>query len=312
MIDFRYHVVSLVAVFLALATGIVIGGFSLRGEVADQLNGQVVQLRKDKSDLQNQLNQASAGGRKRDEGVSEVAPKVLAGTLAAKRVAIVALPDTDGALLKSVRDTVATAGGSVTTTVTLKQRWISTDWTGSSQVRGDAAKVGIDAKSVPQERLAGAVLARSLVRPGGDAQAVLRNLTESESASVDPSDPAPADAVVVVWPGMVDKDGVVKKWSSAVSGIGIAVDAVVAVSSGSASTDGGPKPDALVTALRDTPDVVSVMSTIDDGSVSIGQVGLGLALRDELAGRSGQYGMGRDASAVVPRVSPESTPGATP
>lgn len=310
MIDFRYHVVSLVAVFLALATGIVIGGFSLRGEVADQLNGQVVQLRKDKSELQNQVNQASIGGRKRDEGVAEVAPKVLAGALADKRVAIVALPDTDDALVKSVKQTVGVAGGTVTTTVSLKQQWITPQWLDSEQVRTDAAKVGIDAKSVPAERLAGAVLARSLVRPAG--QEVLRDLAGSDAASVSPQTAPVADAVVVVWPGMVDKDGVVKKWSASVSGMGISVDAVVGVSSGSAPSDGGSKPDALVTSLRDTPEVVSVMSTIDDGSIPIGQVGLGLAVRDELAGRSGQYGMGRDASAVVPRVSPESTPGATP
>ncbi len=311
MIDFRYHVVSLVAVFLALATGIVIGGFSLRGEVADQLNGQVVQLRKDKSDLQNQVNQASIGGKKRDEGVSEVAPAVLAGALRDKHVAIVALPETDGELVKAAKQTVTSAGGTVTGTVTLKSDWVSTDWAKSPVIAGNATKVGLDPKAVSAERLAGAVLGRALVRPGAEADAVLRDVAGSDNASVEPDTRTAADAIVVVWPGMVDNDGSVKKWSATVSGIGISVDAVVGVSSGSASSDNGAKPDGLVTALRDTPDVVSVMSTVDDGSISIGQVALGLALRDEIAGRSGQYGMGRDASAVVPRVSP-STPGATP
>ena len=48
----------------------------------------------------------------------------------------------------------------------------------------------------------------------------------------------------------------------------------------------------------------SVMSTVDNGSLAIGQVAVGLSLRDELAGRSGQYGMGRDASAMMPQVEP--------
>ena len=38
MIDFRYHLVSIVAVFLALAVGIVVGAIALQPHVADVLN----------------------------------------------------------------------------------------------------------------------------------------------------------------------------------------------------------------------------------------------------------------------------------
>ncbi|BDZ58322.1 hypothetical protein GCM10025872_19790 [Barrientosiimonas endolithica] len=48
MIDFRYHLVSIVAVFLALATGLVIGATSLQDQVAGTLQGQVTQLRGEK------------------------------------------------------------------------------------------------------------------------------------------------------------------------------------------------------------------------------------------------------------------------
>ncbi len=47
MINFRYHVVSLTAVFLALAIGLVVGTAALNGPVADSLEGQVTGLRKD-------------------------------------------------------------------------------------------------------------------------------------------------------------------------------------------------------------------------------------------------------------------------
>ena len=40
MIDFRYHVVSIVAVFLALALGLFIGSTSLRGPVANFINNR--------------------------------------------------------------------------------------------------------------------------------------------------------------------------------------------------------------------------------------------------------------------------------
>ena len=41
MINFRYHVVSLTAVFLALAIGLVVGTAALNGPAADALGEQV-------------------------------------------------------------------------------------------------------------------------------------------------------------------------------------------------------------------------------------------------------------------------------
>ena len=51
MINFRYHVVSLTAVFLALAIGLVVGTAALNGPVADSLNDNVNGLRKDNQQL---------------------------------------------------------------------------------------------------------------------------------------------------------------------------------------------------------------------------------------------------------------------
>ena len=44
MIDFRYHLVSLIAVFLAVALGIVIGTTQLNGPLTDNLQAQVTAL----------------------------------------------------------------------------------------------------------------------------------------------------------------------------------------------------------------------------------------------------------------------------
>ena len=51
MIDFRYHLVSIVAVFLALAIGIVLGSTELQGTTIDA-------LRSLNRSLTNQLNAA--------------------------------------------------------------------------------------------------------------------------------------------------------------------------------------------------------------------------------------------------------------
>ena len=44
MIDFRYHLVSLIAVFLAVALGIVIGTTALNAPILDDLAGEVAAL----------------------------------------------------------------------------------------------------------------------------------------------------------------------------------------------------------------------------------------------------------------------------
>ena len=51
MIDFRYHVVSLISVFLALAVGIALGAGPLKETIGDTLTGQVEQLRQEKDAL---------------------------------------------------------------------------------------------------------------------------------------------------------------------------------------------------------------------------------------------------------------------
>ena len=52
MIDFRYHLVSLIAVFLAVTLGIVIGTTALNGPILDDLESQVDALEQDKRSLE--------------------------------------------------------------------------------------------------------------------------------------------------------------------------------------------------------------------------------------------------------------------
>ena len=68
MIDFRYHLVSLVAVFLALALGVLLGTTQLNGAVLDDLRGQVRGLAEDKRDLQADLRALQGQTRNDDVG----------------------------------------------------------------------------------------------------------------------------------------------------------------------------------------------------------------------------------------------------
>jgi hypothetical protein len=89
VIDFRYHLVSLISVFLALAVGIVLGAGPLQGNLGSQLTGQVEQLRAEKEQLRTENETVSHGNDELSAYISETAPRLVSGTLTDTRTAVV-------------------------------------------------------------------------------------------------------------------------------------------------------------------------------------------------------------------------------
>ncbi len=118
MFDFRYHLVSLTAVFLALVIGILVGiGISGRGFVDQaerkRLNREIEQLRAqlaDERDRSATLEQREQAG----EDVIETSyPVLVAGRLAAKRIAVLFVGSNDQSFAFTVGQAVRDAGGQV-------------------------------------------------------------------------------------------------------------------------------------------------------------------------------------------------------
>ena len=81
VIDFRYHLVSIVSIFLALAVGIVLGAGPLKEDLGNTLTSEVKNLRQDKAALRGQLDQAERGTKARDEFTTASNRSLLAGAL---------------------------------------------------------------------------------------------------------------------------------------------------------------------------------------------------------------------------------------
>jgi Copper transport outer membrane protein, MctB len=120
VVDFRYHALSLVAVFLALGIGIVLGvtiGDSLVSDadrnLRDSLRGDVEQAREEARDAQ-------ALGERRDDVIEEIAPRLAAGRLTGRRIALVALGELPAELAESVDEAVEMGGGRVVRTAELE------------------------------------------------------------------------------------------------------------------------------------------------------------------------------------------------
>ncbi|MGO2859828.1 MAG: copper transporter [Brevibacterium sp.] len=113
MIDFRYHLVSLVSVFLALAVGIVLGAGPLKEPIGESLQSQVDALRSDRDDLRAKLDAAGGNIDKQNDFITSAAPELIGDTLKDQEVGIIAAPDADAEQVEEVSNRIKEAGASI-------------------------------------------------------------------------------------------------------------------------------------------------------------------------------------------------------
>jgi hypothetical protein len=113
VIDFRYHLVSLVSVFLALAVGIVLGAGPLKEPIGESLQSQVDALRSDRDNLRTDLDAAKGNIDKQNDFVTAAAPELIGGALKDQDVSIIAAPDADPEQVEEVSNRVKEADGTI-------------------------------------------------------------------------------------------------------------------------------------------------------------------------------------------------------
>jgi hypothetical protein len=192
MFDFRYHLVSLAAVFLALVVGIVVGvGLSGQGIIQEsereKLNSRIDDLNARLAAKDSELEQRDAAER----FVTASYPAVMDGRLAGKRVAVVYVGPADrtrGAIEQAITD----ADGTIVRLSVLK---VPVDDGALAQTIGASSDLS-DLASANDPRNIGRVLGRELL-DGGDAP-LWDGVANQLVIERNPDASAPADAVVVV------------------------------------------------------------------------------------------------------------------
>jgi Copper transport outer membrane protein, MctB len=126
VIDFRYHLVSIVAVFLALAIGIVIGASAIKPGVLNVLDNassrEGHQITVQRGTIKSQQNQLGA-----DQAFAQAgAPILLNGLLAGQYVALVTAPGADAGTVNGVTAALKLAGATVTTQAQLQPAFFDT------------------------------------------------------------------------------------------------------------------------------------------------------------------------------------------
>ncbi len=307
MINFRYHVVSLTAVFLALAIGLVVGTAALNGPVADSLKNRVNALSKSNDQLREQVNSMEAQLQREEDFAVEAAPHMLRGSLTGRRVLLVVLPSGQDHV-DGVTEMIRQAGATITGKIEIQDRFIEP--ASNVDLLGMAARAA--RPTIPDTGLPGsdgveksaALLASALFdRPEGgspvtdaDRRAVLEDYSEAGYLTVAERVTASAEAVVVISGQPYVDQNAAEKDNSVVKLTEQFDKATLTVVAGSGSSGGN-----LVAEVRRDPALSKTISTVDNANSPAGQLVTALALVEQFTTKqAGAYGVGEGAQSLLP------------
>jgi hypothetical protein len=301
MINFRFHVLSLVAVFAAVALGLVVGTAALNGPDAEALRGDVAAEQARNRERNQQIDRLTADATSREEFAEQLAPFVLADRLGRKRVLVLSA----GAAPADV-DSVATmlrvARASVIGPVTVADRFV--DPLHSAELLDTAltalppsVTAGLpataDGVTASAALLAAVLVNRTPAVAAQDRRSVLAAYTDLgylTGADINQG----ADAVVVIA-GQGASGGPDRTEALLRALVEFDRAGPLVVVSAQTAPAGGPDP---VDAVRGNPDLASSISTVDNIGTPHGRLVVAWAVADELAGTVGHYGTGAGATLV--------------
>lgn len=306
MINFRYHLVSLTAVFLALALGVAMGATvvdrALVSTLEDQL--QSVESRSDSVNDSNKRLETSLGNW--DTFAAQAGDRLVAARLTGVPVALITIAGVDRDVVGRIRGALLAAGADPLPEVVLTAKFGLEDRAAARELAsildsGSGAPAKIRGDTV--ERLAASWAGAG---PGG----FLGELQNRSFAEVTPSPPdsgvpefaalAPRYLVISSASADVANEDLAGPLVAAMAAAGLPVVAAD-VTRGDADSPEDTSPAApFVGPLRDAGPVRSAVSTVDHAAGFRGRVATVLALVDLGDGKVGQYGTAPGAERLLP------------
>ncbi|CAL9581944.1 Copper transporter MctB [Nocardiopsis dassonvillei] len=321
MIDFRYHLVSIIAVFLALTVGLVLGTTMLQDPLLNTLQDETADLRGETENLRAERDVADRVNAGADELADAAAGDLLEDRLRDLDVVLVQAPGADADTAASLGERVEEAGGSVAGRVEVRAEFVDPGNTAfvdelALQVSADPG----DLEGVGTYEKAGTEIGRALARgaerddgeeeDGHDPASVLATFVEGGLLSVHGDPAGAADAVVVVAPssaeqaGQDDREAVNTVLAAFTSALHDRVEGLVLAGDVPSSRGHG----MLARARAEG----SGFATVDMAGRPMGDIVAVLALAEDLDGDGGAYGVGEGARAFMPDPLPEPRASASP
>lgn len=342
MINFRFHLVSLVAVFLALALGVVVGSTVIDKAIVDRLSAQIDSVRA-RADEQREENRSLRDQVKGLEGfIVQSQAQVVGRRLNQVPVTVVAVRGVPAEDVRGAVDILRQAGALVPGVLWIEDAFSAPEPAARTKLVeaiGDPGLATEDLRLVALE-----ALGKRLVTGARATTTSLPSTSTSGPRSPSPLSSPPADTLVALnEAGLVSFDRLgggavdLDSWPAPRTRI-LVIDgsqarplvpgAVSLPLLRSAAAAGGRlalaevfRPTAtvkdrgaVVRGVREDPNLSRIVSTIDNLDNPRGQVALTLALQELGTGRAGHYGEGPGATSHLPTpeaAPPEGVPAAT-
>lgn len=314
MIDFRYHLISLIAVFLALGLGILMGSVVLSEKYVQRLERRVEDLAESLDASREEVSVLEG----RVDGLQEFAREseaLLVGeVLAGEEVVAFVLDGTDPALVDGISDSIEAAGGSLISTISTTDRFELSDQPERDQlalILGSTAATGGELREEAATQLGDRAAASAAATPGvserstGPArrlQVLLDDLQSEEFVGVSTREDVavPSGASFVLIGGSTD--------APPVGAVNFGLDLATALTGrGRAVLVAGPGDNAwqLIERMREDPAGVSV-ATVDHADTVPGRIAAVLGLQMAIDGVYDHYGTDSGATSILPPPTPDS------
>jgi len=310
MISMRYHIVSLAAIFLALALGIVLGATKVSSPILAGLQSDKTGLSSQNSQLSGSNTALTARVSSDDKFAASIADLAVRGTLPNATVVLITTADSDPGDKNALLSLLARAGAKVTAQVQLTAN--ISDPSHAADLRTLAARVLPTGAKLPAVSQAGAIA-------GGLLGSVLLTDSTGKTATVPAQATSalsafasagflqvsgtitPARLVIVLTGGAVTGGSEADR-AAAIADLATALKAsaggvVLAGGSGSESQTGS------VGVVRGNTADSAAVSTVDDVGTSSGRLATVLALVEQNGGGVGRYGLATSAQAQSPTLS---------
>ncbi len=310
MITLRQHAISLAAVFLALAVGVILGSGFLSNTRVSALRDETRSLHNEVNGLNDQKNQLAAKLGSANAFDTQMAGRMVHDALNGKSLVIFRAPDAKDEDVDAVAKIVSQAGGAVTGTVTLTQEFVDANSAEKlhSVVNSSVLPAGtqLSTKLVDQGSQAGDLLGIALLinrdpaaPPVDDAQrdTVLAALRDTGFIGYGNQHIGASNAAAVITGGSLNAD-------AGNQGVSVARFAAALAPHGSgvmlAGRDGSSDGPAAVGVARADAAVTPVISTVDNLDAASGRVTVVLGVADLVnGGHTGQYGTGRRSTGLT-------------
>lgn len=287
MITFRYHLVTIAAVFVALAAGVALGAGVL-DESGSAPEGDAGTTRD------------TALTRFEDGYAARTAGALVDGTLADRSVVLLTLPGARDEEVEGVRASLEDAGATVTGVTELTSRLLDPANRQFAESVAEESGSGVDAVTEAEAGYArvGAALSRTVL---GEDGAELDEAARTIAAAFGEGDLVAGDerpdelaslAVVVTGPSSIS--GRAEVLTGLVRAIGSAGEGALVAGPSTSSQDGG----AVDAVRRD--DSGGEVSTVDVIDTAAGRAVAALALSRSADGQDGSWGTSRSADGALP------------